>query len=451
MKKTNVEKQSANTDKNKENKNDISWYHKLIEGLYGASLEYFVNWRLHVSELMVALAIVLVFRSMVGVVYSIPTGSMIPTFKEGDVLVANRFYYGLKLPFTMGKKGYRLPAIKEIDVGDVIIFRAPLEEVFYFAFVAIKESEKEEVQKQLAFLNTLNKESSFLRPLSVRVYEEELSWLESSHNYIFENVGEETFGLRLHKDVYHKYKQALEEQFRVISVIARRSTLSFETKVEEGFFSQVYQPFFSASSILTSVFMNVPFMALYKYAYLRFFLQDTVQPFNLKNSKVSFYPNNYIPVHKEYVKRVIAKEGDTVELRNKRVYINGEALPLSRSGVDPGSAGDAYYLFSEGLPQSKKKTDGADMFRHPVRLSTSQIEVAAGLQKDWPYSPQSMYAAQFRDTFGPVTVPSDHFFVMGDNRDESLDSRYIGFVPNWEVTGTPMFVFLPLARAGLVR
>ncbi len=69
----------------------------------------------------------------------------------------------------------------------------------------------------------------------------------------------------------------------------------------------------------------------------------------------------------------------------------------------------------------------------------------------WHLATESPYAVGFRDNFGPVTVPQDHYFVMGDNRDESLDSRYIGFVPKWEVRGAPMYIFFPAERRGRIR
>ena len=57
-----------------------------------------------------------------------------------------------------------------------------------------------------------------------------------------------------------------------------------------------------------------------------------------------------------------------------------------------------------------------------------------------------------RNNWGPLLVPPHHFFVLGDNRDNSLDSRYWGFVPDSALRGTPLFVyysFLPDSASGL--
>ena len=48
---------------------------------------------------------------------------------------------------------------------------------------------------------------------------------------------------------------------------------------------------------------------------------------------------------------------------------------------------------------------------------------------------------QPRDNFGPVTIPADSYFVMGDNRDESADSRFFGFIPKTKVTGTARSIY----------
>ena len=52
----------------------------------------------------------------------------------------------------------------------------------------------------------------------------------------------------------------------------------------------------------------------------------------------------------------------------------------------------------------------------------------------------------FRDNFGPITVPKGYFFVMGDNRHNSSDSRYWGLLPRKAITGSPSFMFYPKVK-----
>jgi signal peptidase I len=93
----------------------------------------------------------------------------------------------------------------------------------------------------------------------------------------------------------------------------------------------------------------------------------------------------------DYIKRVIATAGDTLEIRNKKVFINGVAAE------DPHGE-----------------------FRDPHILSPSE-------------SP--------RDNYGPITVPEESIFVMGDNRDNSYDSRFWGFVNLKAVRGKAFIIY----------
>lgn len=113
---------------------------------------------------------------------------------------------------------------------------------------------------------------------------------------------------------------------------------------------------------------------------------------------------------KRLVKRVIGVPGDTVAMRDNRLYINGEAI-----GYTAAAEGD----WLEHLPGKA----------HIVRFNTNA-----------PANP----AVQSFSTFGPITVPANQYLMLGDNRDNSADSRVIGFVPRHEFVGRSQSVVISL-------
>jgi len=98
---------------------------------------------------------------------------------------------------------------------------------------------------------------------------------------------------------------------------------------------------------------------------------------------------------RDFIKRVIGLPGETLELRHKRVYINGRPLD------------EPYVHFL--VPPS-------------------------------PHA-QEFAAYDVREQYGPVTVPPNQYFVMGDNRDNSQDSRYWGFLPRDYIKGKALLVY----------
>ncbi|MFZ5482051.1 MAG: signal peptidase I [Myxococcota bacterium] len=133
---------------------------------------------------------------------------------------------------------------------------------------------------------------------------------------------------------------------------------------------------------------------------------------------VFVYPPTQDTERLDYIKRIVGLPGDTIEVRDDVLFVNGaeqaRTLETSTTYVDQ-------YCRPEEMRQFAEALDGAP---HPVLQSTS-------------------YARRMAD-YGPRTVPDGHYFVMGDNRDNSADSRVWGFVPRENVRGKAMFVWLSI-------
>jgi signal peptidase I len=132
----------------------------------------------------------------------------------------------------------------------------------------------------------------------------------------------------------------------------------------------------------------------------------------------------------DYIKRVVGLPGDEVAYLNKRLTINGQ--PVSTNSLPEYFDEDAMRYFKqyeEALGEGKHRLLNDD----DRRGGFSEAEIM-----DFPNRHNCRYSVE-----GVVCkVPEGHYFMMGDNRDNSLDSRYWGFVPDRNIVGKAFFVWM---------
>lgn len=105
---------------------------------------------------------------------------------------------------------------------------------------------------------------------------------------------------------------------------------------------------------------------------------------------------------RDFIKRVVGLPGEEIEVRHKRVYVNGKL------------ADEPYAQYLEEPREVPEEIQSGD---------------------------RPALSADPRENYGPVTVPPKHYFVMGDNRDNSQDSRYWGFLPRDYVKGKALVIY----------
>ncbi len=177
----------------------------------------------------------------------------------------------------------------------------------------------------------------------------------------------------------------------------------FELIVETAIFvffvmTFVVQAFQIPTGSMEPTLLVGDFLLVNKFAYVRPVLpvESWLLPrkaIHRKDIVVFKYPQN---LAQDFVKRVIALPGEKVEIRDRQVYVNDAPLE------------EPYKVHKFADPK----------------------------KKDF-YS----YDDGIRDNYGPVTVPAGHLFVMGDNRDDSMDSRYWGFLPIDNIKGKPWLIY----------
>jgi signal peptidase I len=140
----------------------------------------------------------------------------------------------------------------------------------------------------------------------------------------------------------------------------------------------------------------------------------------------------------DYIKRVVGVPGDKIAYLNKRLTINGQ--PVSKVSIPEFFDADNMRYskqFEENLPIGSTPADMST--RRIIRLLNEEAapNFVSGIE-DFAYKENCTYSVEGLE----CTVPAGHYFMMGDNRDNSLDSRYWGFVPDKNIVGKAFFVWM---------
>ena len=132
----------------------------------------------------------------------------------------------------------------------------------------------------------------------------------------------------------------------------------------------------------------------------------------------------------DYIKRTVGLPGDVVQYRNKLLTVNGAVVPVQAAG---------YYSDQElgynRLPMFLEKLGDKP---HAMMIIPTEAPVNLSQVKQFPHRDN----CEYNDEGFRCTVPPGHYFMMGDNRDQSADSRYWGFVPDENIKGRAFLVWM---------
>jgi signal peptidase I len=198
--------------------------------------------------------------------------------------------------------------------------------------------------------------------------------------------------------------------------------------------SFLYEPFKIPSGSMVPTLLVGDFILVNKYTFgIRLpVINKKIIDINLpKSGDVMVFRYPELP-SKDFIKRVVGTPGDTVEYKNKRLTINGQPIATEKAGifteVDDKMRMTQYEQFAEKLASKP----------HGMIVDEREPSLVLPRVRQFPYKKNCVY----NNEGVTCKVPEGHYFMMGDSRDNSDDSRYWGFVPEENIVGKAVLIWM---------
>jgi len=139
----------------------------------------------------------------------------------------------------------------------------------------------------------------------------------------------------------------------------------------------------------------------------------------------------------DYIKRVVGVPGDVVNYANQRLSVNGQPVPVESRGE---------FYDEDTLRYAPLFVEKLGEVEHQILVNPDRNPLYGPIRKQFPFAENCRYSAEGVT----CTVPAGHYFMLGDNRDNSEDSRFWGFVPDKNIVGKAFFVWMNFGNLGRI-